>query len=863
MTDNRDELIEQLIARVYAENALAKWYEEGHLTVPVLWEVAAGVRSLDEEQRRHLDRCSACGRRLRKIEHALAPAAAVSGSGVEPEIGEVVFAVSAGDQAVTGPSAVAELERVLRDGIAGWSGRFFGEECLLYHAAREAVEAAPRRRAAFCQLLRLYEKLSSPISYGDLGMEPPYWEQAGHLFRAMVGVAKAAVGWIDRPDAALAARAAACFDAAWPAMQFPLPPDDTVGKDRTNLLRACADADATGLGFWMVADWIDAVLDRGWPDNVSHGKRMARMPVLFVSTRAGNVATLTIELASGHGGFYPNPTTLGMTLLDETFQQAMLRAWAAAVPDPSGFRGRWSVTAFRQPGGRTVRPFCTPVLRGRSLEAAASCCVREAADQRRRLTGSATVSATLGNASGSAYQPDLLPLGPVADLAARLRAARDAGLKTVVVAQSGVGGSAGDPETVSMQVPMATLGAALRELTRGPIRDFSQDVLADHLAAVPTFFDSASGAVWEEKRQDGRPALLSSVATADAILDAIRLHRITGDNRHLERAAKGARWLDGPARHPCGGIRARDYGTEDERADLAKTSFSGRHIYAFGNAVCLQAFCALFTRLGRAASRKATQWRKAAMKTGQFLLQKMADQQGEVHAVYDAGTDRPVPDDASRWSRHSGPHLVKVAEAFVDLADLLAGEPASARDDGPSVTEYQRRAATICARFLARQVAAGEHAGAFETSPGLVETHPHCHAAEAFLRVGRALHRPEFADAARRAATWALDRCVGGEVPQCFSLETGEPLARFRTDSLAQTLCLSADLLRRGELDVRYWQEADELAARILALKENGVFAFGHAERPFGGKMAVATRSCWTQVACLRALWEYQAPRKL
>ena len=271
MTDNRDERIERLIARVLAENALAKWREEGHLMVPVLWEAAAGLRSLDEQQRRHLEQCSACCRRLRKMEHALAPAAAVRGAGIDPEIGEVVFAVSAGDQAVTGPSAVAELERVLRDGIAGWSGRFFGEECLFYHAAREAVESAPRRRAAFCQLLRLYEKLSSPISYGDIGMEPPYWEQAGHLFRAMVGVAKAAVGWIDRPDAELAARAAACFDAAWPALQFPLPPDDAVGKERTNLLRSVRRCRCHGFG---VLD--GRRLDRRGPGSQMAGQRCPR-----------------------------------------------------------------------------------------------------------------------------------------------------------------------------------------------------------------------------------------------------------------------------------------------------------------------------------------------------------------------------------------------------------------------------------------------------------------------------------------------------------------------------------------------------------------------------------------------------------
>jgi mannose-1-phosphate guanylyltransferase len=368
------------------------------------------------------------------------------------------------------------------------------------------------------------------------------------------------------------------------------------------------------------------------------------------------------------------------------------------------------------------------------------------------------------------------------------------------------------------------------------IKDFGEDILKDYESCLGSFFDPESGAVLESERDDGTPKFLFTEVTGYAILDFIFLHSITGNDEYLERAKKSADWIKKEAIDPCGGVKTRYYFEKDSETGLIETSFYGRRIYSFDTAVCLKSLIALYDVT------KDESYLELSKKMGDFLVTKMIDSSGKVFPIYNANDDKCVEEDRQVWSKRFGAFHTQIAAALVDLYDVTQEK------------KHLDMAERICWRVLRFQKSEGN----FETSVGLTELHAHCYAAEGLLYVGRKIQNNTFIKAARDATEWALGKSQHGEIAQNFDVHTGAPLTQFRTDALAQTLTLAADLSRGGQLDGKYVNKMDELALKILDMKSaNKYFRYGYYEKEFRGKLESNTRSYWTNMFCLHSLYKY------
>ena len=114
-------------------------------------------------------------------------------------------------------------------------------------------------------------------------------------------------------------------------------------------------------------------------------------------------------------------------------------------------------------------------------------------------------------------------------------------------------------------------------------------------------------------------------------------------------------------------------------------------------------------------------------------------------------------------------------------------------------------------------------------------------------------------NAAKWATEWALDQLVDDTIPQVVDFETDAPLAKCRTNSLAQVLALGSELRQMGELDARYNEHLDALARTVLSMRDGrqSFFRYGFYEREFSGRLEATTYSYWTQMFCLRGLEKY------
>jgi mannose-1-phosphate guanylyltransferase len=369
------------------------------------------------------------------------------------------------------------------------------------------------------------------------------------------------------------------------------------------------------------------------------------------------------------------------------------------------------------------------------------------------------------------------------------------------------------------------------------IKDLYRQIIAPYEKVLDLFFDPANGAVYEPGREDGTPPFLFTEVTGYALLDYLRLYALTGNETHIEKAKRAADWIRTVAQDPCGGVLTRYFFDQDADPNWSDKSFAGRRIYAFDTAICLRGMINLFDFTGD------PDLLESSRRMGDFLCTRMMQADGQVAAIFDAGADRSCDPNPDVWSRRFSAFHTKVAEALIDL-HRSTGE-ASYRDAAISICEAAMRFQT--------------DAGAFETSSDRAELHPHCYATEGFLHVGRVAGRADFVWVARKATEWALDQCRDGEIAQSFDLARNEPLARFRTDSLAQVLALASDLRQIGELTAGYDDTLDALAGKVLSMRTGpgGYYQYGFYERPFGGKFESDTRSYWTQMFCLRGFTKY------
>ncbi|MCY2987382.1 MAG: hypothetical protein NTY19_05890 [Planctomycetota bacterium] len=358
--------------------------------------------------------------------------------------------------------------------------RFFGEDCLLLSAAREALTTgAGEAFKKTCEALLTVEKDIVCQIYGVSDRDQDVWDQGNHLLHGLTGAALAACDAGGDVDWDRLKKAAQEFDAAWPGLPGTSLPAYHVA-DYGVLRRYCQELGCLqSTGFWVVWDILDALV----PEYTYSSKdlrpkvRTASLPILlYRQDDSGQVARLTVDLIlDGGQGFRPDPLKLGLTALgpegNGSFLAAMGNAWRYAGLSQK-CRGRWGITKFCPPerDENKVENFATPYLFDRSVEVAACCAIWAAwgalpgdeRDEHLQLDPLGTVTATLAGEPGADVR-----LGPVRELRAKLQAAREAGLQEVVVADEHakqdkkvVVDYRDDPEVV----PLKTLRDAFEQL---------------------------------------------------------------------------------------------------------------------------------------------------------------------------------------------------------------------------------------------------------------------------------------------------------------------------------------------------------------------------------------------------------------
>ena len=369
------------------------------------------------------------------------------------------------------------------------------------------------------------------------------------------------------------------------------------------------------------------------------------------------------------------------------------------------------------------------------------------------------------------------------------------------------------------------------------ISSFYKDVLNDYEKSLDVFFDSDTGAVFEPGRENGIPKFLFTEVTGYAILDFLTLYSITGNSSYVDKAIKSAEWIRDSAQDPTGGVLTRYYFDQDEEPELTDWSFAGRRIFIFDVGICLRGMVAI------AELKNDDSLLDSAIRMGDFLVDKVINDQGEVVAIYDAKNECAIDPVPEKWSRCFGAFHSKVAEALADLYKVTNNK------------KYLDAATSVCNKVLQFQ----SESGNFETSKGVTELHPHCYATEGLLHVGRIIRSDKLIDAAHKATTWAIDQFKDNEIPQSFDFKTSAPLSRFRTDAMAQVLALASDLLQMGKLDKKYKKTLDAIAEKIQQMKSGpeGYYQYGYYEREINGKIEANTRCYWANMFCMRGLSKY------
>lgn len=238
-----------------------------------------------------------------------------------------------------------------------------------------------------------------------------------------------------------------------------------------------------------------------------------------------------------------------------------------------------------------------------------------------------------------------------------------------------------------------------------------------------------------------------------ALTSLAHLHDEFKDTEFLRRAEYAAEWLLS-IQTPDGAFPTAFYKVHD-----APQKPNEYHTFDVG--MVLNGLLNLY----RATKEK--KYLDAAKRAGDWLA-SLVRSTGSLPAT--VGDEGDVKDHAGTWSTQSGPYHTKNVIGLLNLYDITKDEA------------YKKAAVSLSEYALTRQTPEGQ----FLTYGELWGTnlHPHLYTAEGLYVAGEYLEDKRYTEAARRAATWALDNMKDGIVPrhkQNESLNYNE-----RADVLAQ-----------------------------------------------------------------------------
>jgi hypothetical protein len=254
-----------------------------------------------------------------------------------------------------------------------------------------------------------------------------------------------------------------CFDSVWGDGARPAVKDHSPVVDDDSLWPVFAELGkkGTSAGFWITWDMVDRLRSRSTGKGTRARLRgSATTPVLLVQKTSprGLVLWLTVDLLDGGGcGFDPDPLALGLTAVrnvpnggnDEMdFLTSMRDVWKKSGLSEH-FRGRWRIvsqcpaTDTKLSGGPARYPRYLRRLTGRSAEAAALAAIWAAHGKipdapefqtLGKLALDVAISGSVGDCPAGEPETSLVLQG-VQSVGEKLRAAKEKGLDTVVLAE--------------------------------------------------------------------------------------------------------------------------------------------------------------------------------------------------------------------------------------------------------------------------------------------------------------------------------------------------------------------------------------------------------------------------------------------
>jgi hypothetical protein len=214
-------------------------------------------------------------------------------------------------------------------------------------------------------------------------------------------------------------------------------------------------------------------------------------------------------------------------------------------------------------------------------------------------------------------------------------------------------------------------------------------------------------------------------------------------------------------------------------------------------------------------------YREYAARTATKLTRDLVRADGSLEPYRSLRGAQPSAAESLKWSRQSGPYLVKCVLGLLNLAQV---QPAAGWDE---------TAGRICAWALRFQ----QDNGCFVVNPVSQSAHAHplCYTGEGLLVAGLALDRPAYLEAAAGIVRWLLrHQLPQGGVPRIFR---GGQVAVVpeRTDALAQTIRLGILCIELGLLDPAvYLPPIERAVERLLTFqvhsddpRQCGGFRFG------------------------------------
>ncbi len=311
-------------------------------------------------------------------------------------------------------------------------------------------------------------------------------------------------------------------------------------------------------------------------------------------------------------------------------------------------------------------------------------------------------------------------------------------------------------------------------------------------------------------------------------------HSILENPIHLQRAQLAADWL----------IRVRDkkYGLVPNRVyEITHyESYYDSWVFTFDQWMIIFGLCNL------SSVTKNQTYLTHAQEIADFLIAKTFKDDGYMYPVFNLQNGQAEATD-DQWSRQAGSFHAK-ALMGLNLLHALTGNE-----------KYLEYAVRLAKRSVQDQTKDGRFVT--QTNEKSTHLHPHSYTLEGLLYFALLQNNQNLIEVVQKGFEWALNSQLSDGGIHCF-YKNGSFLPYVRVDVLAQTLRLSAIMLKQVPACHKFRLKLDRLKDKLLAYQlhegpQKGGFFYGQNEKSIINRHLNA----WVTMFAAQALWLYEQPQ--